>query len=66
MKTTLTINGMSCEHCVAHVKKAIEEVPGVVSALVNLKDENALIEHGDSVSLEALKGAVSEAGYEAV
>ncbi|MDR2313716.1 MAG: cation transporter [Spirochaetaceae bacterium] len=64
MKTTLAIKGMSCEHCAAHIKKALEEIPGVVSALVSLKDENALIEHGDAVSLAAFKKAVSEAGYE--
>ncbi|MDR2210190.1 MAG: cation transporter [Spirochaetaceae bacterium] len=66
MKTTLSIDGMSCEHCVNHVKEALEEIPGVVSAAVSLGDKNALVEHGDSVSLDALRGAVSEAGYEAV
>jgi len=66
MTTTLNIEGMSCEHCVSHVKKALEAVPGVSSALVNLKEKTARVEHGDSVSGEALKAAVSEAGYEAV
>ena len=32
MKTTLKIDGMSCEHCVTHVKDALEEVAGVGSA----------------------------------
>ena len=66
MTTTLTIEGMSCEHCVAHVKEALEAIGGVLSAQVNLTKKNALVEHGDSVTADALKAAVSEAGYEAV
>ena len=66
MTTTLNIEGMSCEHCVAHVRNALEAVKGVSSAMVNLKQKNAQVEHNDSVSIDALKAAVSEAGYEAV
>jgi copper ion binding protein len=66
MKTTLNIEGMSCEHCVAHVKEALEAIGGVSAAQVSLKEKNALVEHEDSVSFEAMKAAVSEAGYEAV
>jgi copper chaperone CopZ len=57
---------MSCEHCVAHVKEALEALAGVSSAQVDLKKKCALVEHGDSVVADALKAAVSEAGYEAV
>jgi len=64
MKTILQIEGMSCAHCVQHVKEALEAVPGVKSAEVNLKAKNAAVEHGDKVSLAALKTAVEEAGYE--
>jgi copper ion binding protein len=66
MKTTLSIEGMNCDHCVAHVTKALQEVSGVFSAKVNLKKKNALVDHGDAVSLDALKAAVTEAGYEVV
>jgi copper chaperone CopZ len=65
MKTKLNIEGMSCEHCVKHVTQALEGVAGVKSALVNLKEKSALVDHGDGVNLEALKAAVVEAGYEA-
>jgi copper chaperone CopZ len=66
MKTTLTIEGMSCEHCAAHVTKALKGLAGVKSAKVSLKEKNAKIEHGDAVSLDALKAAVTEAGYQAL
>ena len=64
MKTTLKIEGMSCEHCVRHVTQALKDVAGVSAASVNLKDKSALVEHAGQVSLEALKRAVVEAGYE--
>jgi len=66
MKTTLNIEGMSCDHCVAHVTKALQEISGVSFAKVSLKKKNAEVEHGDAVSLDALKAAVCEAGYETV
>jgi copper ion binding protein len=66
MKTTLTIEGMSCEHCVRHVTEALKGVSGVSSADVDLKKKSAEVEHGESVSLDALRAAVEEAGYEVV
>jgi copper ion binding protein len=65
MKTTIKIEGMSCDHCVAHVTEALKEISGVSSVTVSLKDKNAVVEHADSVGLETLRAAVTEAGYEA-
>jgi copper ion binding protein len=65
MKTVLKVEGMTCEHCVKHVKEALEGVAGVKSAKVSLKDKSASVNHSDGVSLETLKAAVTEAGYEA-
>ncbi|MDR0447569.1 MAG: cation transporter [Treponema sp.] len=66
MITTLMIDGMSCDHCTAHVKEALEVITGVLSVQVSLKEKNALVEHNDSVTPEVLKEAVNEAGYEAM
>jgi copper ion binding protein len=66
MRTTLKIEGMSCEHCVKAVKAALEETAGVRSAEVSLKDKSAVVDHGDEVTQAALKAAVEEAGYELV
>jgi copper chaperone CopZ len=66
MKTTLKIDGMSCDHCVKHVKEALEGVAGVSSANVVLKKNFAEVEHGDAVTLDSLTAAVVEAGYEVV
>ncbi|MDR0540109.1 MAG: cation transporter [Spirochaetaceae bacterium] len=64
MKTTLMIEGMSCEHCVKAVTQALLEVNGVKKAKVSLKAKNAVIDHADTTPLDALKSAVKEAGFE--
>lgn len=64
MEKTLGIKGMMCQHCVAHVKKALEGVSGVSKVEVSLENKNAVIEARVTVADEALKAAVSEAGYE--
>jgi copper ion binding protein len=64
MKTVLRVSGMSCEHCVEHVRKALAEIAGVERVEVSLSGQTASVEHGGGVALEALKAAVVEAGYE--
>ena len=66
MKTTLNIAGMSCEHCVNHVTKALKALPGVQAVDVSLGKKTALVEHEERVSLDALKAAITEEGYEVV
>jgi copper ion binding protein len=66
MQTKLKIEGMSCEHCVKAVKTALEEIKGVRSAAVSLKDNSAAVDHDDGVALTDLKAAVEEAGYTVV
>ncbi len=62
MKKLLTIEGMSCGHCVMHVKSALEGVEGVSSAQVDLIKKSAMVE-GENLSDASLKAAVVEAGY---
>ncbi len=66
MKTILNIEGMSCEHCVKHVKEALEEMAGVHKALVNLEQKTATVEHDESVAIADMRAAIEEVGYEVV
>ncbi len=59
----LALDGMTCGHCVAHVKAALEGVPGVVRAEVDLGTGTAQVE--GRASVEALCAAVAEEGYTA-
>jgi copper chaperone CopZ len=65
MKKTLAIEGMSCKHCVMHVKEALVGVPGVESADVDLAKKSAVVT-GSALDDEAMKAAVADAGYEIV
>ena len=60
MKKTVTIEGMMCAHCAAHVEKALNALPGV-KATVNLAAGTAAVE-GDAAD-DAIRAAVTEAGY---
>ena len=63
-KTTLKVQGMTCNHCVMRVQKAIKAVPGVSDAQVDLSKAEAVITYDDSkVAPEKLSSAVVDAGY---
>jgi len=59
------ISGMSCASCVARVEKALQAVPGVGKASVNLATETARVESAGPLAFDALRAAVEKAGYEA-
>lgn len=63
MRKLLTISGMSCGHCVMHVKTALSEVAGVTKVDVDLIKKSAMVE-GEALNDLALKHAVAEAGYQ--
>jgi copper chaperone CopZ len=62
MRKLLTIEGMSCGHCVMHVRSALEEVPGVTSVEVDLLKKSAMVE-GEALNDGVLNAAVVGAGY---
>ena len=62
----LRIDDMTCASCVARVEKALKQVPGVLSAEVNLATETAQVAAvGGAVTLSQLIAAVDKAGYRA-
>lgn len=65
MKKQLNITGMTCGHCVSHVKSALEDIEGVSLAEVSLEDHQADVTSASEVPDEALVAAVVGAGYEA-
>ena len=65
MEKTIKVEGMMCMHCVAHVKKALEELPGV-TAEVDLDGGKAVVRAEKLPEDAVLTGAVTEAGYKVV
>ena len=63
MEKVLFIEGMVCGSCVKHVQKALTELAGVQEAVVELESKTATVRLDSSVSDDALKAAVEDAGY---
>ena len=60
----LGVDGMTCASCVRRVEKAIDGVPGVVSAAVNLATERAMVKLVAGTPLSSIEAAIRKAGYE--
>ncbi len=63
-KITFAVTGMTCASCVANIENALNKVPGVLSATVNLASEKATVEYDASqASMADFTKAVQDAGY---
>ena len=65
MQKTIDVEGMMCQHCVAHVKDALEKIDGVASADVDLDSKTAVVRLSCDVADDVLLSAITEEGYEA-
>jgi copper chaperone len=64
--TTIKVSGMSCGGCVKSVTNVLQALPGVAKAEVSLEQGEARIDYeAGRVSLDDMKRAVVEAGFEA-
>jgi Cu+-exporting ATPase len=63
-KSIFPVGGMTCASCVARVEEALSNVPGVVSANVNLASEKATVEYLEGTAVADMRHAVKDAGYE--
>src|ERR1043166_6338833 len=65
--TNLSVSGMTCGNCARHVTEAIQSVPGVRNALVNLEARQAAVRWnpGAPPDVPAVVAAVEKAGYNA-
>ena len=64
METIIKVNGMMCPHCKARVETVCKAVEGAMDAVVDLKEKQVTVT--GNASLEALKKAITDAGYEVV
>ncbi|HBF37084.1 MAG TPA: copper resistance protein CopZ [Firmicutes bacterium] len=63
--TKLNVEGMSCEHCVKSIKKAVGDLAGVNSVEVDLKAKTVTIDYdAQSVDIPMIKDAIADQGYE--
>ena len=60
----IKVNGMMCAHCEAHVKKALEAIDGIESAVASHEENLVTITNSKDVDEALIKAAVTDAGYE--
>jgi copper ion binding protein len=66
MKKEITIEGMSCGHCVKRVESALNELEGVAQVVVKLEENKAVVELSSDVTDEVLIEVIDDAGYDVV
>ncbi len=63
-KMQIKVKGMMCSHCEAHVKKALEAIDGIDSAVASHEKNLVTITNSKAVDEALIRNAISEAGYE--
>ncbi len=63
IEKTYKISGMMCGHCEAHVKEALEAIPGITEAAASCLYDNAVVKMTSEVPEEKIREAVEKAGY---
>lgn len=62
--TSITVTGMTCDHCVASVRAELEKVAGVEGVEIDLASGGVTVTSREPVRDDDLRAAVDEAGYE--
>lgn len=61
----LLIEGMSCNHCINHLKTALtEDIEGIKVLEVNLEDKYAIVDMKDGIDLNQLKQVIESLDFE--
>lgn len=66
-KAILNVDGMSCEHCVKAIKKAVSALPGVSDVSVDLSAKTVAVDHDPAQStLDKIKNEIEDQGYDVI
>ena len=66
MEKTLKVEGMMCPHCEARVKKVVEKIPGVESAVASHTEGTVVITMTEEVDLAVIKEAIEDQDYKVI
>ena len=64
MKIRISIEGMSCENCVRHVREALSNLEGVTRVSVSLEEGEAEVEAAADPGDESIRQVLDEEGYD--
>ncbi len=63
--TTLSVQGMSCSHCEASIKKAVGDLNGVDKVTVDLNTKKVTVDYDqEKVALQTIKDTIEDQGFE--
>ncbi len=66
MATTMKVKGMSCQHCVMSVTKAMSELEGIKSVQVDLAKGEVRFDNTKNITSDRIQKAITDAGYEVI
>jgi len=66
MDSVLKVKGMSCQHCVMSVTKALNQLDGIKNIQIDLAKGEVRFDNTKSVASDRIQKAITDAGYEAV
>jgi copper chaperone len=61
---TVKVKGMSCQHCVSSVTKALSDIEGIADVQVSLEKGEATYTENSPVDAGKIKGAITKIGFE--
>ncbi len=64
--TTIKVEGMTCNHCVMAVTRALTEIDGVKNVKVDLKKGRATFDESRPIDMKIVKEKIEDAGYRVV
>jgi copper chaperone len=66
MKSVLKVKGMSCQHCVMSVKKALGQLQGIQNVEIDLQKGEVFFENTKTIAVNQIEKVIEEAGYEVI
>ena len=66
MEKTLKVKGMMCPHCEARVKKVVEAIPGVESAVASHTEGTVVVTLTEDVAIDVIKKAIEDQDYKVI
>jgi copper ion binding protein len=66
MLSTIKVKGMSCQHCVISVSKALAQLEGIKNVQVDLAKGEVRFDNPKEIASSRIEKAISDAGYEVV
>ena len=66
MSSVLKVKGMSCQHCVISVTKALNQLDGIKNVQIDLPKGEVRFDNTKSIASDRIQKAITDAGYEVV